>query len=130
MDRKEAFEWLKKAVIQGHKGAISRVEEIAEYFYAEQGNSDAQFKLGLRYFKGDGVEKDFVQAFNWFTKSAVQGFADAEYFVGICYFSGLGVAMDLKETFEWLKKAVMQGHKEAINSVKEIAELLRVRTAG
>ena len=33
---------------------------------ATQGNSDAQFKLGLCYFYGDGVEKDFVQAFNWF----------------------------------------------------------------
>ena len=35
---------------------------------AEQGDSDAQFNLGLCYFNGDGVEKDLEQAVNWFRK--------------------------------------------------------------
>ena len=97
---------------------------------AIQGLAQAQFNLGLCFSKGCGVTTDYVQAFNWCKKSAVQGFADAECFVGLCYFSGEGVARDLKETLEWLKKAVRQGHKGAINAVKEIAEYLRVRTAG
>ncbi len=97
---------------------------------ATQGNSDAQFKLGLCYFNGDGVEKDFVQAFNWFKKAAVHGLADAEFFVGFCYFFGKGVAMDPKEAFEWMQKAARQGHKEAINYVEEIVEIIRVRVAG
>ena len=96
---------------------------------ATQGNPYAQFNLGLRYFEGDGVEKDFVQAFNWFKKAAVHGLADAEFFVGFCYFFGKGVAMDPKEAFEWMQKAARQGHKEAINYVEEIVEFIRVRVA-
>ena len=76
------------------------------------------------------MAKDSVQAFNWFKKAAVQGLADAEYALYLCYSNGAGVAMDIKEGKKWLKKAVRQGHKGAINAVKEIAEYLRVRTAG
>ncbi|MCX7009237.1 MAG: hypothetical protein NTY53_18665 [Kiritimatiellaeota bacterium] len=33
---------------------------------AEQGNANAQFVLGLRYYNGDGVTKSFVEADKWF----------------------------------------------------------------
>ena len=80
---------------------------------AEQGNSDAQFKLGLRYFKGDGVEKDFVQAFSWYKKAAIQGHDYAQCHLGLCFANGFGVTKDSVQAFSWFKKSAVQGCAEA-----------------
>ena len=40
---------------------------------AEAGNANAQYKLGIMYFKGQGVSKDFVEAAKWYRKAAKQG---------------------------------------------------------
>ena len=37
---------------------------------AEQGDSAAQFKLGVVYFKGDGVPQDSIGAHKWVTLAA------------------------------------------------------------
>jgi Sel1 repeat len=37
---------------------------------AEQGDSGAQFYLGLLYENGDGVPRDFVKARQWYEKAA------------------------------------------------------------
>jgi TPR repeat protein len=40
---------------------------------AEQGNALAQFNLGLMYFYGQGVPKDFVSAHMWVNIAAANG---------------------------------------------------------
>ena len=40
---------------------------------AEQGDADAQNKLGNCYENGEGVEKDQAQAVYWFRKAAERG---------------------------------------------------------
>ena len=40
---------------------------------AEQGDAGAQFRLALRYAKGEGVPKDSATAASWFRKAAEQG---------------------------------------------------------
>ena len=57
-DYKEAFEWFRKA--------------------AEQGNTKAQFNLGLMYYKGQGVKQDYTEAAKWYRKAAAQGYAAAQ----------------------------------------------------
>ncbi len=57
-NNEKAFEWYKKA--------------------AEQGNVDAQFKLGEYYRDGKGVVQDLEKAVEWFTKAAEQGHAKAK----------------------------------------------------
>ncbi len=44
---------------------------------AEQGDADAQFRLGTMYYFGRGVPKDHREAAKWFMKVAEQGHADA-----------------------------------------------------
>jgi TPR repeat protein len=39
----------------------------------EQGNIIAQYHLGLSYFEGDGVSKDYQEAYVWFALAAAQG---------------------------------------------------------
>ncbi len=37
-----------------------------------------QNNLGVKYYRGDGVEKDYTQATHWFKKAAAQGFLHAK----------------------------------------------------
>ena len=41
---------------------------------AEQGYADAQFNLGLAYYRGEGVSQDYTQAVSWYRKAAEQGY--------------------------------------------------------
>ena len=61
---------------------------------AEQGDAEAQFKLGFCYASGRGVAKDMAQAVVWYRKAAEQGNVDAQCNLGFCYIYGEGVAKD------------------------------------
>ena len=80
---------------------------------AEKGDPKGQYNLGVCYMKGDGVEKDEVEAYKWFRLSALQGFADAEFCVALCLGSGSGVKQDGEEAAVWLRRAADKGHKMA-----------------
>jgi len=40
---------------------------------AEHGNAHAQFYLGVLYHSGHGVQKDFVQAYKWYSLAGANG---------------------------------------------------------
>ncbi|MCD8070178.1 MAG: hypothetical protein LUE08_02175 [Akkermansiaceae bacterium] len=55
-------------------------EELNAALYqeaAEQGNAEAQYRLGECYAEGEGVEKDVKEAVRWWRKAADQGHAEA-----------------------------------------------------
>jgi TPR repeat protein len=80
---------------------------------AAQGYAKAQFNLGIRYEKGEGVAQDFKTAAAWHAKAAAQGNANAQHNLGVCYEHGTGVAQDLKAAAEWYSKAAASGHANA-----------------
>jgi TPR repeat protein len=80
---------------------------------ARAGNADAQHLLGLMYYMGRGVQRDYKQAFQWHQKAALQGKADAQYVVGAMYYTGNSVPQDQKQAVAWFRKAAEQGHAEA-----------------
>ena len=41
--------------------------------FAQQGNVDAQYNLGMMYLDGKGVAQNYKQAMVWFQKAAQQG---------------------------------------------------------
>ena len=51
---------------------------------ANQGNADAQFQLGLCYYAGKGVRKNYTKAATWIRKSAEQGHERAQYHLWWC----------------------------------------------
>jgi TPR repeat protein len=63
---------------------------------AKAGNADAQHLLGLMYYMGRGVARDYKQALQWHRKAALQGKADAQYVVGAMYYTGNAVPQDQK----------------------------------
>lgn len=40
---------------------------------AKRGDADAQFRLGIAYSMGWGVQQDYVNAFKWFSLAGAQG---------------------------------------------------------
>jgi hypothetical protein len=82
---------------------------------AEDGDVDAQYDLGIRYYNGEGVELDHKKAVEWFLRAAEHDDSQAQFNLGIMYGRGEGVQKDLKVSMSWLKKAADQGHEEALS---------------
>jgi len=80
---------------------------------AEQGDVEAQFKLGIMYQYGYGVTPDDKQAVEWYQKAAEQDYAEAQYFLGLMYADGNGVTKDVSQAVKWYQKAADQGDAEA-----------------
>ena len=60
-------------------------------FSAENGDPQAQFKLGSIYATGQGVHADPEEALRWFRLAAVDGDADIQLKIGTMYANGKGV---------------------------------------
>ena len=61
---------------------------------AEQGDSYAQYNLGLMYDYGEGVIEDYTLAVYWYRQAAEQSHAKGQYSIGYMYASGRGIAKD------------------------------------
>ena len=95
---------------QASSGFSSKEDVVSK---AKQGDADAQFNLGSMYYQGEGVPKDYKQAYAWFTKAAEQGDAGAQFNLGFMYNKGEGVPKDYKQAIYWYTKAAEQGDDEA-----------------
>lgn len=58
---------------------------------ADQGDADAQLKLGDAYLRGRGVAQSDAEAIRWFRSAADKGNAAAQYALGSLYAIGKGV---------------------------------------
>ena len=61
---------------------------------AEQGNSQAQYRLGSMYDFGQGVKKDPSAAAKWYRRAAKKGVMGAQYNLAEMYWHGVGVSKD------------------------------------
>ena len=84
---------------------------------AEQGNADAQYKLGLLYSNGQGVEQDYVEGAMWYRKAAEQGYAYAQNNLGVCYYNGEGVEQSYDEAVRWYEKSALQNNVTAMRNL-------------
>jgi len=84
---------------------------------AMQGDAKAQFRYGLLYEEGNGVQIDLQEANFWYRKAAEQGLADAQVKVGNMYYHGSSVPCDYTQAETWFRKAAEQGNAVAMNSL-------------
>lgn len=78
---------------------------------AEQGDVEAQYRLGLMYYEDEDGEED-SRAVVWFTKAAEQGHVDSQRYLAVIYGDGLGVEKDNDQAIAWLHKTAEQGELE------------------
>ena len=87
---------------------IENLKEIAK-----KGDALAQNNLATMYFHGYGIEKNLIQALNWYKRSAEQGFAPAQSVLAIMYFLGDGTEKNLIQALNWYKRSAEQGFAPA-----------------
>jgi len=88
--------------------AIKWLEEAAK-----NNNIDASAKLGMLYFRGHDVDKNYQSAAKWLEIAAEHGDAESQYLLGDLFKEGLGVEKNSETAVMWFRKAANQGHKEA-----------------
>jgi len=92
---------------------MAETEFQTDLLAAEQGDADAQYKLGDAYYYGTGVKLDYEQAITWYWQAANQGHAEAQYNLALAYYEGEGLVQDYAQAVVWSKKAATQGHVDA-----------------
>jgi TPR repeat protein len=108
---------------------------------ANDGDADAQYGVGIKYLKGQGVKQDRREAMMWFERAAVSGHEGAQdklsrmqdqekdfkqllskaeagdlkaqYQVGTLYLKGKGVDSNGRKARTWIGKASERGVKKA-----------------
>ena len=124
-DRKGAFAALVSGAEQGcpdAQDAIGRLSleyetedafKVARYWSekaAEQGNAEAQTRLGTIFHEGLGVERDPKRAASWFLQAAHQGHSGAQAMIGAALHLGIGVPVDRVNAARWLAVSAFQGN--------------------
>ncbi len=96
----------------------------------------AQYEIGDLYYYGDGVAKDYYEAFKWYKLAADQDFPRAMKKLGELYQKGLGVSQDTEEAEQLFKLATDRRaelkqsyfdrrYKYGIEEVKKMEEELK-----
>src|SRR5438477_838335 len=84
---------------------------------ADQGNREAQYKLGQLYDQGFGLPKNQSEAVSWYRKAAGQGLVAAQHDLGVSYTFALGVEQNYAEALKWYQKAADQGLAQSQNNL-------------
>ena len=102
-------------------GALQDYAEAARWYReaVEQGHYEAQYRLGLLYHRGRGVERDLAEAANWYRKALERGPYEYQqgripYYLGQIYEED-GALQDYAEAVRWYRKAADLGSLDPQN---------------
>jgi TPR repeat protein len=109
----------------GGQSPIEPVQELRRY--AEQGDPNAQYKLGLVYDAGVGAQQDLAQAALWYQRAADQGHVAAQFSLGLMYSNGRGVPQDLVQAHIWLNIAAA-GSQAAARTERDLVAAKMTRS--
>lgn len=111
-----ATAWLAR----GERSVQPAPADSLPHAHAEQGDAEAQLRLGIRYAEGDGVIQNDIEAAKWFALAAGQGLAEAQYRYGLALLHGRGVVQDYRAAFDWIEKPARHGYARAQYSLGEL----------
>ncbi len=95
-------------------GKANDKEAVKSYLIsAANGNDKSMTNLGIHYYYGTGVERDYKEAVKWYLRASKKGNSFAQYNLGRCYYIGKGVPKDLVASREWFEKSASGGNKQA-----------------
>ncbi len=94
-----------------------RIDEKELRLWADRGEADSQFDLGIRLITGEGVRKNEKEGVEWVTKAANQDHLRAQHVLGSLYEEGVGVKKDDAKALEWYRKAGNNGFPMAQHSL-------------
>jgi TPR repeat protein len=80
---------------------------------AQQGDAEAQNRMGYMYGYGFGVIQDDTQSMGWYRKAAKQGHIEAQMTLALIYGGSDVVPENDAESTKWYRRASEQGSGEA-----------------
>lgn len=80
---------------------------------AEQGDSDAAFKIGLFYDVGENGIRDADRAVYWYRRAAEGGNLHAQHNLAVAYANGDGVTMDINKAIKWWTLSASRGNADS-----------------
>ena len=89
---------------------------------AESGDRVAQNHLGVHFYLGLGVERDWSQALLWYEKAAKQGDPGAQLNYGLMFQNGYGTNSDMGAAFMWYYASYRQGNATAGRYMNSLAD--------
>ncbi|KAF9108978.1 hypothetical protein BGX27_008166 [Mortierella sp. AM989] len=100
-----------KESIDQEANPISQDYDMAPELFqaAEQGHTNAQYRLAEMYENGELFDMNARKASEWYLKSANLGNTKAQRKIGMMYKHGHGVPEDYTEARRWFKTAADQG---------------------
>jgi TPR repeat protein len=90
--------------------------------WADRGDADAQFELGLRMITGEGVKKNLAEGVKSIEKAAKQKHLRAQHILGTLHEDGVGVKKDLAKAAEWYKTSADLGFALSQHSLAAMYE--------
>ena len=81
---------------------------------AAAGDGRAMNDVGVLFYEGHGVAKDYRRAWEWYEKGAAAGNAEAMANLGYLYMEGFGVTRDYEQARQWLEKGAAAGNGRAM----------------
>jgi len=77
---------------------------------ANENLSGAQWAMGVIYFQGQGVPRDYAAALKWHLLAADNGHQLSQYEIGVIFDGGLGVPKSTSEAARWFRRSAEQGY--------------------
>lgn len=93
--------------------------------WADKGDADSQFELGLRLLTGEGLKKNEAEGVQWMEKAASQKHLRAQFVMGSLYEDGVGVKKNETKAFEWYRKSAESGFAAGQHAVAMAYDLGR-----
>jgi TPR repeat protein len=78
---------------------------------------DEAYNTGQKYYNGEGVKQDYIEAFKWFRQAADQGSAKAQNAIALMYYNGHGITQNYPAALSWFVQAAVQGYAQSQHNV-------------
>lgn len=103
--------------IDASREAFDRGNYVSAFKYADRaaraGDPAAMNSLGIHYYLGVGVQRDFLEARRWFESAAKRDNTNGQCNLALLYLRGLGGRQDFMMAYVWFEKAHLAGNPRA-----------------
>lgn len=107
---------------RGHDVVPQSGDKAVDYFLqaARTGVPAAAYEMGMVFYDGKGVERDFSVTAYWMALGAQSGYTPAMRMLGVLYFNGEGVERDRIQGQQWVKQAAIMGDPKAPDTLEQM----------
>lgn len=102
-----------RAALEAYKNKDFKIAHDIWVEEAKLKNDQAMANLGLMYLKGEGVEKDYTKAKEWFEQASAYDNDSANFNLALMYQTKIGVEEDIPKAIDYFRRAVSKNHVQA-----------------